>query len=80
MRILFYAMNWYPFEGAIQPIYAAVLRSLQAAGHTVTILTSIPHRIPGRTEQWEQYRGAFFRRETWEVPRSFASGLVPPLS
>ena len=66
MRILFYAMNWYPFEGAIQPIYAAVLRSLQAAGHTVTILTSIPHRIPGRTEQWEQYRGAFFRRETWE--------------
>jgi colanic acid biosynthesis glycosyl transferase WcaI len=66
MRILFYTMNWYPFEGSIQPIYAAVLRSLQEAGHTVTILTSIPHRIPGRSEQWDQYRGAFFRRETWE--------------
>jgi colanic acid biosynthesis glycosyl transferase WcaI len=66
MRILFYTMNWYPFEGSSQPAFAAALRSLQEAGHTITILTSIPHRVPGRTEGWEQYRGAFFRRETWE--------------
>jgi len=66
MRILFYTMNWYPFEGAIQPIYAAVLRSLRQAGHEIVILTSIPYRMAGRSEPWEAYRGKRFCRETWE--------------
>jgi colanic acid biosynthesis glycosyl transferase WcaI len=53
MRILLYTMNGYPFEGAIQPIYAAVLGSLQEAGHTVTVLTATPHSTPDVAEPWE---------------------------
>jgi colanic acid biosynthesis glycosyl transferase WcaI len=66
MRILFYTMNWYPFVGSIQPINAMVLRHLKKAGHEITILTSIPYRMPGRTERWEDYRGKWFCRETWD--------------
>ncbi len=66
MRILFYSMNWYPFIGSIQPINGMILRYLRDAGHDITILTSIPYRMPGRAEQWEEYRGKWFCRETWE--------------
>ncbi|NLH17889.1 MAG: glycosyltransferase family 4 protein [Phycisphaerae bacterium] len=66
MRILFYSMNWYPFIGSIQPINAMILRHLRDAGHEITILTSIPYRMPGRAERWEEYRGKWFCQETWE--------------
>lgn len=74
MRILFYTMNWYPFQGSIQPIYGPVLKYLRQQGHDITILTSIPYFLNGRAEDWPAYRGKFFCKETWEqipVMRTF---------
>jgi colanic acid biosynthesis glycosyl transferase WcaI len=66
MRVLFYTMNWYPFEGSIQHIYAAVLRHMKQRGHDITILTSIPYFMNSRHERWESYRGKTFAQEQWE--------------
>ncbi len=78
MRLLFYTMNWYPFEGSIQPIFAEVLRSLQQAGHEVTILTSIPYPVPGRSERWDEYRGKFFLRESWQGAEVIRTWVCSP--
>ena len=66
MRILFYTMNWYPFQGSIQPIYGAVLKHLKEKGHEITILTSIPYFLNGRDDRWSSYRGKLFVTEYWE--------------
>ena len=66
MHILFYTMNWYPFQGSIQPIYGAVLKHLKEKGYEITILTSIPYFLNGREDRWSSYRGKFFVTEYWE--------------
>ncbi len=65
MRILFYTMNWYPFEGSVQSIYGAILKYLKQQGHRITILTSIPYFLKGRSESWPAYKGKIFCIEYW---------------
>ncbi len=67
-------MNWYPFQGSIQPIYKEVLRHLSHQGHEIAILTSIPYFLNGRVESWSEYRRKFLIKESWEgikVVRTF---------
>lgn len=78
MRILFYTMNWYPFEGSIQHIYAAVLKYLKKRGHKITILTSVPYFMNGREEKWKSYRRKFFATEYWEGIKVIRTFVISP--
>lgn len=77
-KVLFYTMNWYPFEGSIQHIYAVVLRYLKSQGCEVTILTSIPYFLNGREERWETYRWKFFIMESWEDMKTVRTFVLSP--
>ncbi len=77
-RLLFYTMNWYPFEGSIQHIYAEVLRDLKKKGYDITILTSIPYYLNGREERWKAYKWRFFVAEEWEGMNVLRAPVISP--
>ena len=78
MRILFYTMNWYPFDGSIQHIYSAVLKHLKNQGHKITILTSIPYFMNSREKKWHNYKGKFFINEKWKGIKVTRSYVLSP--
>ncbi|MFC1514724.1 glycosyltransferase family 4 protein [Candidatus Omnitrophota bacterium] len=58
-------MYWYPYVGAVQPIYKALFTHLSKSGYTTSIIAGIPHYRKGRQELWPEYRG-IFRKESIE--------------
>lgn len=65
MKILVILQYWFPYEGALQPIYGAVFDDLLQKGHEITILTAFPHFRKGRREEWREYRGRVYERARW---------------
>jgi len=78
IKVLFYTMNWYPFEGSIQHIYRTVLKHLKERGYEITILTSIPYFLNGREERWASYRGKAFITEHREGIRTVRTFVLSP--
>lgn len=54
-------MYWYPYVGAIQPIYKAIFKNLSKNNYTINIIAGIPHYRKGREELWHDYRGVFHK-------------------
>ena len=65
MKILVILQYWFPYEGAIQPIYGAIFDDLLQKGHEITILTAFPHFRKGRKEEWREYRGRIYEKTKW---------------
>lgn len=67
-------MYWYPYVGAIQPIYRQVFGHLSDNGYRVEVVAGVPHYRKGRRELWREYRGVFYRKSTEDrlhVKRAF---------
>src|SRR5436190_1891805 len=61
MRCLILGVNYLPESAGIGPFTADLAEHLQAAGHTVRVVTAFP-MLP-QWQVWEGYRGSWFRRE-----------------
>ncbi len=64
MRFLILTQYFPPEHGAPQVRLAAFARQLRRLGHEVEVATAMPNYPTGRI--FEEYRGAWYRREDWE--------------
>ena len=64
MKILVLTQYFAPEIGAAQVRLASFCRELAAAGHSVEIVTAMPHHPTGRI--FPEYTGQFYQREEWE--------------
>jgi colanic acid biosynthesis glycosyl transferase WcaI len=55
-------MYWYPYVGALQPIYRSIFRHLSEDGYEISILAGVPHYRRGRDELWCQYRRVLYAK------------------
>ncbi len=65
-HLLVIMMYWYPYEGPIPAIYAALFEHLLKEGYRISVLSSFPHYRFGRQEKWREYRGRLFERADWK--------------
>ena len=54
-------MYWYPYVGALQPIYKAIFTHLLENNYTVSLVVGIPHYRKGRDELWCEYKGILYK-------------------
>jgi colanic acid biosynthesis glycosyl transferase WcaI len=64
LKILVLAQYFAPEIGASQVRLASFCREVRAAGHSLEIVTAMPHHPGGQI--FPEYRGEFYRRENWE--------------
>jgi colanic acid biosynthesis glycosyl transferase WcaI len=64
MKFLVLTQYFAPEIGASQVRLASFCRELAAAGHSVEIVTAMPHHPAGKI--FPSYEGRFYRREEWE--------------
>ncbi len=64
-HVLEIMMYWFPYEGPIPTIYAALFDRLLKQGYRISLIASFPHYRFGREEKWAEYRGRFFERSDW---------------
>jgi colanic acid biosynthesis glycosyl transferase WcaI len=64
LKILVLAQYFAPEIGASQVRVASFCREVAEAGHSVEIVTAMPHHPAGRI--FPEYQGKFYRRENWE--------------
>src|SRR4030065_989300 len=66
MRILFISIYYYPDGGAAAPLFTMLCEALVQRGHSVTVVTTVPHYPSGKVS--EAYRG-------WSIKTTIENGV-----
>jgi len=66
MRILFISIYYYPDGGAAAPLFTMLCEALVQRGHSVTVVTTVPHYPSGKVS--EAYRG-------WSIKKTVENGV-----
>ncbi|MGC8788012.1 MAG: glycosyltransferase family 4 protein [Anaerolineae bacterium] len=64
-HLLVIMMYWYPYEGPIPAIYAALFERLLKEGYRISLIASFPHYRFGRRERWAEFRRRVFECTDW---------------